>query len=308
MRIGFMGSPKYSVPTLQALVNAGFTIPVVYTQPPRPKGRGKKISPCPVHAVANGLNIPVLHPVNFKHPADITTLQKYELDMLVVVAYGSILPQAVLSTPKHGCINGHASILPRWRGAAPIHRAIESGDTITGVCVMQMDAGLDTGHVISTHTVNLSPTTKYAQLHDILAHLTAQAIVADIQNIQNWHPTPQSKHGICYAHKIQKSESLIHWHNTAPDIHNKVRAFHVFPTMQTYINGQGVKIHDTTISDIKHTQPTGTVLSIKPFVIACGDSTALAIQTVQKQGKKPLPIKNFLNGTPVKIGDIVGEI
>lgn len=308
MRIGFMGSPQYSVPTLHALINNGFMVPVVYTQPPRPKGRGKKLSPCPVHAAADDLNIPVLNPINFKHPADIITLQNYNLDMLVVVAYGIILPEHVLNTPKYGCINGHASILPRWRGAAPIHRAIESGDTTTGVCVMQMDAGLDTGDIISTHTVNISPTTKYAQLHDTLAELTASAIVTDIQNIPNWQPTPQPQQGICYAHKIAKNEAVINWQDPAPHIHNKVRAFHMFPTMQTHINGQVIKIHDTTIWDTKHTQPMGIVLSLNPFVIACGGGTAIALRTIQKQGKKPIGFKDFLNGTPVQVGNVIGDI
>ncbi len=305
MRIGFMGTPTYSVATLQALINAGYQVPVVYTQPPRRKGRGKHLTPCPVHAVAQDLGITVLTPIHFKDDADIATLQSYNLDILVVVAYGIILPQSVLTTPMYGCINGHASLLPRWRGASPIQRAIEAGDTTTGVCVMQMDAGLDTGDVISTHPVHIPPRMNGAELHDILSDLTAHAILQALKTIGTCSPTPQSERGITYAHKLQKFESGIDWYQSATHIYNKIRALYGGLGTQTPINGQTVKIIDAYISDISHTQPEGSIISIRPLQIACGNNTALTITTLQKQGKKPVAAQDFLNGVTLHVGDML---
>ncbi len=310
MRVGFMGSPAYAVATLQALVHAGFVVPVVYTQPPRRKGRGQRFTPCPVHATADTLGIPVLHPVHFKNDSDIDTLKTWHLDILVVVAYGIILPQAVLDIPKYGCINGHASLLPRWRGAAPIQRAIEAGDSETGVCIMHMDAGLDSGDIISTHKVDIPPHMHSIELHHILSKVTAQAIVQDLKNMAQWQPTPQPTQGITYAHKLQKSESLIDWQQPATDIYNKIRALHGTLGTQTTIDSQVVKIIAAKISNTSHTPhttPIGSVVSVNPLQIACGNGTTLDIQTLQKQGKKPVATEDFLNGTTVQVGDVWGN-
>lgn len=306
MRVGFMGSPLYSVATLNALVDAGFEVPVVYCQPPRPKGRGKILSPCPVHVQADTLGISVQNPVHFKDSHDVDMLRTYDVDVLIVVAYGIILPQSVLDIPTYGCVNGHASLLPRWRGAAPIQRAIESGDTQTGICVMQMDAGLDTGDVISTHTVDISPTMTGVDVHDMLSALTATAIVQDLHHMQLWQARPQETQGITYAHKLTKAESVIDWTQSATDIYNKVRAFTPFPSTQTRIKGNDVKIVQTQISDISHTMSTGQVVSVSPLIVACGQGTALEIIILQKQGKTPIGSQDFLNGVPLCVGDMFG--
>ena len=199
MRIGFMGSPDFSVPTLEVLHNSTHSVEVVYTQPPRPKGRGKKIIPCPVHEKADALDIPVLNPTKFNDD-EVDILKSYNLDLLVVVAYGIILPQKVLDIPKYGCINGHASLLPRWRGAAPIQRAIQYGDEKTGVCIMQMDSGLDTGDVISEFKVDITKDMNSKQLHDKLMIVTADEMIKVVDNIKNINLTPQSSQDLSLIH------------------------------------------------------------------------------------------------------------
>ena len=301
MRIGFMGSPEYSVPTLQAL--AGSCV-VVYTQPPRPKGRGKEVSPCPVHSKAIDLEIEVLNPTNFED-SDIETLKSYNLDLLVVVAYGIILPQSVLDIPKYGCINGHASILPRWRGAAPIQRAIQAGDSETGVCVMQMDSGLDTGDVISEAKIAITPEMTGGILHDKLMETTATEILKVCETIENITHTPQSTDGITYAEKLYRSEANIDWNKSAVEIANTVRAFNPFPMCQNTMNGDVIKILTAQVGE-KTDKPAGTIISDNPFCVACGGGTSLNITTLQKQGKKPVSVKDFLNGNEIPVGEIIG--
>ena len=308
MRLGFMGTPEFSVHTLQAIIDAGHDVAVVYTQPPRPKGRGKKITPCPVHAYAISQGIEVLNPISFKDNNEIETLKSYNLDALVVVAYGIILPQAVLDVPKLGCFNGHASILPRWRGAAPIQRAIEAGDSDTGVCIMKMDAGLDTGDVLSENIVDIPPKMTAGQLHDVLADLTGVAIVPVLQSVENGTAicTPQAKDGVCYANKLLKSESVIDWSDSAVNISNRVRAFNPFPSSSTVFGDMVVKILEVVVSDINVRGGHGQVLNLSPLVVSCG-SGAVEIVLLQKAGKKPVLAKEFLNGYALNIGDTLGK-
>ena len=301
MRIGFMGSPEFSVPTLEALADK--TV-VVYTQPPRAKGRGKEVSPCPVHEKAGELGIDVLNPTKFEDE-DIQTLKSYNLDLLVVVAYGIILPQSVLDVPKYGCINGHASILPRWRGAAPIQRAIQAGDAETGVCIMQMDSGLDTGDVISEAKIAITPEMTGGILHDKLMELTASEILKVCENIENIKHTPQSEDGITYAEKLYRSEASIDWNKPANEIANTVRAFNPFPMCQTAMNGDVIKILTAQVGE-KTDKSAGTIISDNPFCVACGDNAILEIKTLQKQGKKPVSVKDFLNGNTIPVGEIIG--
>ena len=308
MRLGFMGTPDFSINTLQALVDAGHDVAVVYTQPPRAKGRGKHVSPCPVHAHAEGLGITVLNPVKFECDADIAMMKSFELDALVVVAYGIVLPQSILDVPKLGSYNGHASLLPRWRGAAPIQRAIAAGDTETGVCIMKMDAGLDTGDVISEVRVDITAKMNAGQLHDILSTMTGEAITLALKSVVNstMIATPQTDSGVCYANKLLKSESTIDWNDAAVNIFNYIRAFNPFPLSSTQCGDMVVKILEASVSDIPTaSSPVGSVISVKPLIVACGDG-ALEILTLQKPGKKPVSSKEFLNGFTLKIGDIIG--
>ncbi|MGB1361187.1 MAG: methionyl-tRNA formyltransferase [Alphaproteobacteria bacterium] len=305
MKIGFMGSPEFSVPTLEILNNSNHNVEVVYTQPPRPKGRGKEISPCPVHAKANELGISVLNPTDFKSDEDIDKLKSFDLDLLVVVAYGIILPQSVLDIPKYGCINGHASILPRWRGAAPIQRAIQAGDSETGVCVMQMDAGLDTGDVITEAKISIPNDMTGGNLHDKLMDLTATEIMAVVNNIDNVKPIPQSENGITYADKLFRAEATVDWNNNATDIANTVRAFNPFPMCQTNLNEQVIKILQANVSSDTTDKVAGTIINDNPFLIACGNGTVLEIITLQKAGKNPVSVKDFLNGNKINIGEVI---
>jgi len=302
MRIGFMGSPEFSLPTLEVLHNSRYSVEIVYTQPPRPKGRGKKVIPCPVHEKADILGIPVLNPTKFNDD-NIEILKSYNLDLLVVVAYGIILPQKVLDIPKYGCINGHASLLPRWRGAAPIQRAIQAGDKKTGVCVMQMNSGLDTGDVISEYKVDISQDMTSKQLHDKLMVITADEIMKVVDNITNIKLTAQSSQGITYADKLYKKESNIDWNKNTIDIYNTVRAFNPFPLCSTNINSNPIRVISCELSNEKTDKPAGTILSDNPLLIACGDGNIINITKLQKSGKKPVSIKDFLNGNNIVIGE-----
>lgn len=302
MRIGFMGSPDFSVPTLEVLHNSTHSVEVVYTQPPRPKGRGKKIIPCPVHEKADALDIPVLNPTKFNDD-EVEILKSYNLDLLVVVAYGIILPQKVLDIPKYGCINGHASLLPRWRGAAPIQRAIQSGDEKTGVCIMKMDSGLDTGDVISEFKVDISKDMNSKQLHDKLMIITADEIIKVVDNITNINLTLQSSQGVTYADKLYKNESNIDWSKNAVDIYNTVRAFNPFPLCSANINSSPIKVISCELFNKKTDKPAGTILSDNPLLVACGDGQIINITKLQKAGKKEVSIKDFLNGNNIVIGE-----
>ncbi|MCR9114130.1 MAG: methionyl-tRNA formyltransferase, partial [Rhodobacteraceae bacterium] len=211
MRIIFMGTPEFSVPVLDALVGAGHDIAAVYCQPPRPAGRGKKDRPSPVQARAEALGLQVRHPVSLKGADEQAAFAALEADVAVVVAYGLILPQAVLDAPERGCLNIHASLLPRWRGAAPIHRAIMAGDAETGVCIMQMEAGLDTGPVLLCERTKIGPQETTGELHDRLSQMGAAAIVDALARLDSLTPTPQSQAGVLYAEKIDKAEARIDW-------------------------------------------------------------------------------------------------
>ncbi|MEO1025533.1 MAG: methionyl-tRNA formyltransferase, partial [Pseudomonadota bacterium] len=211
MRVVFMGTPDFSVPALEALVEAGHEIACVYTQPPRPAGRGKKDRLTPVHARAEALGLPVRHPKSLKSPDAQTEFASLSADIGVVVAYGLILPQPILDAPRNGCLNIHASLLPRWRGAAPIHRAIMAGDAETGVCIMQMEAGLDTGPVLLREAIPISGTATTGDLHDALSALGAKLINETVERLDDLTPEPQPDTGVTYAEKIDKSEARIDW-------------------------------------------------------------------------------------------------
>ncbi|NCX84728.1 MAG: methionyl-tRNA formyltransferase, partial [Rhodobacteraceae bacterium] len=229
MRLVFMGTPDFSVPILDALVDAGHEIVCVYCQPPRPAGRGKKDRPTPVHRRADELGICVRHPLNFKDAADQQAFFDLNADLAVVVAYGLILPQVILDAPQMGCWNIHASLLPRWRGAAPIHRAIMAGDAQTGICIMQMEAGLDTGPVLLRGEMAIDPTDTTASLHDKLASKGADLIVEAIKRDAELTPTPQFEEGVTYAKKIEKAEARVDWSAPAKIVDRQIRALSPFP-------------------------------------------------------------------------------
>ena len=298
MRIVFMGTPEFSVPVLDALVEAGHDIAAVYCQPPRPAGRGKKDRPTPVHARAAELGLMVRHPVSLKGAAEQAEFAALRTDVAVVVAYGLILPQPVLDAPAHGCLNIHASLLPRWRGAAPIHRAIMAGDTQTGICIMQMEAGLDTGPVLLRSTTPIRAEETTASLHDRLSGMGAALIVRALDSLDTLTPMPQPEEGVTYAHKIDKSEARIDWVAPAEEVDRKIRGLSPFPGAWTEIDGQRVKLLASRLAT--GAGNPGTLLD-DTLTVACGRG-AIQLLRLQRAGKGAQDARTFLRGFPLDKG------
>ncbi len=290
MKLVFMGTPEFSVPVLQALAKR-HDIVAVYTQPPRPAGRGKDLRPTPVHAAATALSLPVRHPASLKSPEEQTAFAALNADVAVVVAYGLILPQAVLDAPCHGCLNIHASLLPRWRGAAPIHRAIMAGDTETGICIMQMEAGLDTGPVLLRSATPIGAEETTQDLHDRLSQMGADLILDALDRLPRLTPEPQPSQGITYAAKIDKLEARIDWTRPAAEVDRQIRALSPFPGAWCMAAGERIKLLRSRLA--KGSATPGTVLP--DLTIACG-SDAVKITLAQREGKKPQSPQDFLNG------------
>ncbi|WP_037079386.1 methionyl-tRNA formyltransferase [Neorhizobium vignae] len=305
LRIIFMGTPEFSVPTLQSLKHAGHEIVAVYTQPPRPGGRrGLDLVKSPVHQAAELLGIPVLTPVNFKDPEEREKFRALRADVAVVVAYGLLLPEAILTGAQLGCYNGHASLLPRWRGAAPIQRAIMAGDKKTGMMVMQMEKGLDTGPVALTKEVEIGEDMTAGELHDKLMLVGARAMVEAMEKLEaNDLPlTPQSPEGVLYAAKIDKGETRIDFSKPADDVHNHIRGLSPFPGawFEAEINGRPERVK-VLLSEVGEGRgEPGTVLD-DALTIACG-AGAVRLLKLQKAGAKPLAAPEFLRGTPLGPG------
>ncbi|BBU54572.1 methionyl-tRNA formyltransferase [Mameliella alba] len=302
MRVVFMGTPDFSVPILDALHAAGHDIACVYCQPPRPAGRGKKDRPTPVHQRALALGLPVRHPERLKSPEDQAAFADLNADLAVVVAYGLILPQPVLDAPKHGCLNIHASLLPRWRGAAPIHRAIMAGDPETGVCIMQMEAGLDTGPVLLREATPIGATETTGELHDRLSRMGAQLITQALDRIDDLVPEPQPEEGVTYAAKIDKAEAAVDWTRPAEEISRQVRGLAPFPGAWTTYGGDRIKLLGAEPAEGQGAP--GTLLDDR-FTVACGTG-ALRITRAQRAGKGAQDAATFLNGCPLPRGTQLG--
>jgi methionyl-tRNA formyltransferase len=290
MKIIFMGTPEFSVPVLEALSQT-HEIVAVYTQPPRPAGRGKADRPSPVQARAEALGLPVRHPVSLRSEAAAKEFAALQADVAIVVAYGLILPQAVLDAPRLGCLNIHASLLPRWRGAAPIHRAIMAGDAETGVCIMQMEAGLDTGPVLLRQATSIGPEETTADLHDRLSAMGARLIVEALARLPDLSPVSQPAEGVTYAAKIDKAEARIAWTRPAVEVDRQIRGLSPFPGAWTEIRGERVKLLRSRLA-LGSGLP-GQVLG--GFTVACGTG-AVEITEAQREGKRPLPVSEILKG------------
>ena len=300
MRIAFMGTPDFSVSALRAILSAGHDVVAVYSQPPRRAGRGKKERPTAVHEFAASLGIPVHTPLNFKDPSDVDAFRNLDLDVAVVVAYGLLLPQEILDAPKYGCLNIHASLLPRWRGAAPIQRAIMAGDSETGVDIMKMEAGLDTGPVILEKRLAIETDDTAGSLHDKLSILGAKAIVEALDGLVSCPAEPQNTNGVSYAKKIDKSEAHIDWSKSAADLRNHIHGLSPFPGAWTEIGGERLKILGVEISDQSGT--AGRMIA-EPLIIACGDKS-LRITRAQRAGKGPMNIVDMMRGFNIKPGAV----
>ena len=298
MRVIFMGTPDFSVPVLDALVAAGHEIVCVYCQPPRPAGRGKKARATPVHQRAEALGLPVRHPVSLKEVAAQAEFAAFNADVAVVVAYGLILPQAVLDAPAQGCLNIHASLLPRWRGAAPIHRAIMTRDAQTGVCIMRMEAGLDTGPVLLRAVTPILPEDTTGSLQERLSRMGAALIVEALQRLPDLVPEPQPAQGVTHAAKIDKSEARVDWAWTAPEVDAHIRGLSPFPGAWTEYEGERLKLLLSGI--VPGCGAPGRVLDDR-LAIACGRG-AVRLLRLQRAGRGAQDADDFLRGMHIPEG------
>jgi methionyl-tRNA formyltransferase len=316
LRVAFAGTPEFASIALAAIHAAGHTVPLVLTQPDRPAGRGMKLTPSPVKQLALDLGVPVAQPrslrLDGKFPdeaaAGRAALEAARADVLVVAAYGLILPEWVLALPRLGCLNIHGSLLPRWRGAAPIHRAIEAGDAETGITIMQMDAGLDTGDMLLTAREPIAFDDTTGRLHDRLAALGARLIVQALADAAAGalKPVRQPEQGVTYAHKIAKSEAAIDWTLPAEVIERRVRAFDPFPGATFQAHGEMVKLWRAQVERLDSAAAPGSVIAAEGrLAVACGDG-ALALLDVQRPGGKRIGVAQWLRGQPLAGGDVLG--
>lgn len=307
MKILFAGTPKFATVALDALIQAGYPVAAVLTQPDRPAGRGMQLTASPVkqYALLNGLA--VLQPASLKEETIQRVLRDFRADVMVVAAYGLILPQAVLEIPRYGCLNIHASLLPRWRGAAPIQRAILAGDRETGITIMQMDAGLDSGDLLLQKRCPISATDTAQTLHDKLAALGAESLLEALQGLASGtlRPQRQDESQACYASKITKAEARLDWSRPAYELARAVRAYNPFPVAHTEWRGTVIKIWQARPT--MGTGIAGTVLAVGKagIEVACGEG-ALLLEILQKPGGKPLPAGQFMQGFPLRAGDRLG--
>lgn len=303
LRIVFAGTPEFAACSLQALIDSPHDVIAVYTQPDRPAGRGRKLTASPVKQLAQQYEIPVYQPQSLKGEAEQAELASLQPDLMVVAAYGLILPKTVLDTPRLGCINVHASLLPAYRGAAPIHRAIMAGDTISGITIMQMDEGLDTGDMLLQMVCPIKPADTSGDLHDRLAQLGGQALIQALYSLHNCEvtPTPQNNAEASYAHKLTKEEGRIDWHQNAKQISRQIRGLHPWPIAFTQLAEQVIRIHAATIDSSQGSPgtPPGTILTTTKAGISvqCGDNTCLTLTRLQLPGGKPNNAQDMLNAS-----------
>ena len=299
LRLGFAGTPEFAQSSLAALIAADLKPVAVWTQPDRPAGRGRKLRPSPVKQTALDHDIAVFQPKSLKPEDAQAEMREQQLDLLIVVAYGLLLPQAVLDIPTHGCWNVHASLLPRWRGAAPIHRAVLAGDRSTGCCIMQMDAGLDTGAVLSRTEIPIVPTDTTGVVHDKLAGLGADLLVQTVQSLISGtppQPTAQSEQGVTYAHKLDKSECALDCSADAPSLARQVRGLNPWPVATLNLHGETWRIWQAHALEGKPASAPGTIVSssAEGIDIACG-SGILRVTRLQKPGSKPWSAQDYMN-------------
>jgi methionyl-tRNA formyltransferase len=309
MRIGFAGTPAFAAVALEAILDAGLPVSLALTRPDRPRGRGMKLTPGPVKALATARGVPVWAPASLKDQTELARITAAALDVLVVAAYGVILPAAVLNWPRHGCINIHASLLPRWRGAAPIQRALLAGDAETGVSIMQIGAGLDTGPVIARRAVAVASRETGGSLHDKLATVGAQAIVDVLRQLQRGAPVtavPQTEAAATYAAKIDRADTIIDWRESARQIDRRIRALDPAPGAQTTLAGETVKLWEA--EPAARTGQPGFVLAAdaEGIVVACGQG-ALRLTALQRPGGRRLSVSAFLAGHRVATGSRLGS-
>jgi methionyl-tRNA formyltransferase len=307
MNLVFAGTPAFAVPSLEALVAAGHTIRAVYTQPDRPAGRGRKLGMSPVKEFALAHGLEVRQPASLKIESEVDALRSLAPDAMIVIAYGLLLPAAVLAVPRHGCLNVHASLLPRWRGAAPIARAIEAGDSESGITIMQMDEGLDTGAMLLKSAEPIHDTDTAASLHDRLAALGARTLVTALAQLARGELRPefQDNASACYARKLKKEEAVIDWTLDAAVLHRRIRAFNPWPVAVTGWRGERLRLWEVgPLTSGTVANAPGTVLSASAdgVNVATGRG-ALTLTRLQREGGRALPAGEFVNGTRLAAGE-----
>lgn len=312
MKVVFMGTPDFAVPSLEALYNGKFNILGVVTQPDRPKGRGQKLKPSPVKEKAQELGLEVFQPNKIKEPEFISFLENLKPDFIVVVAFGQILPKAILTIPKFGCINVHASLLPKYRGAAPIHWAVINGEKETGVTTMFMDEGLDTGDMLLKENITITSEMTTGELHDKLALVGGQLLVQTLHKLQKSEiiPEPQDEKKSCYASLLKGEHEIIQWHRDSEDIHNLIRGMNPWPGAYTFYKGLRLKIWRSNLKNAERgsTAQPGSILAkdIEGFWVQTKDKPLLITQ-VQPAGKKVMSAKDFFNGYKLELGQVLGD-
>jgi len=298
LRVAFAGTPEFALPALEALLKSHEVVGVL-TQPDRPSGRGRHLRASPVKTLAEARHLPLLQPATLRAEAPQAALAAWRPEVLVVVAYGLILPPAVLGLPRHGCLNIHASLLPRWRGAAPVQRAILAGDQVTGVSIMRMDVGLDTGPILLTRQVGIGADDTGGSLAATLATVGAEALLEALEGITSGTlaAKPQPRDGVTYAAKIEKTEARIDWSCDAASIARQVRAFDPWPIAETTLDGERLRIHSAAIMPVKADKPlgSGTIISVRDgiMLVQCGQSSLLSVRRVQKPGGRVLAVSEF---------------
>ena len=308
MRVAFAGTPPFAAEALRALLAAGHDVPLVLTQPDRPAGRGMRLTPSAVAQLAASHGLAIHKPASLKEAPAREPIAAAQAEVLVVAAYGLILPQAVLDLPRRGCLNIHASLLPRWRGAAPIHRAILAGDARTGITIMQMDAGLDTGPMLLAKAIDIGPRETTGRLTERLAALGGEAIVEALSRLEALAPRPQDGALATYAAKVEKREARIDWASDCARIDRMVRAFDPYPGAETSLAGEALKVWAAV--PVEGSGEPGTVLRASPaegLVVACG-SGALRLEILQKPGGRRLAAADFLRGTGLSAGSRLGGV
>ncbi|MDR1563949.1 MAG: methionyl-tRNA formyltransferase [Oscillospiraceae bacterium] len=303
MRLIFMGTSEFAVPILRSLIEQGHELAAVYTQPDKPKGRGYALTPPPVKELALAKGIPVFQPTTLKDEAEQERIRALAPDLIAVAAYGKILPQAVLDIPRYGCLNVHASLLPKYRGAAPIQWAVINGEEKSGVTIMQMAAGLDTGDMLLKAEASIKIEETAGELHDRLSIIGAELLCQALDLLPQGRLTaePQCEELSCYAAMLDKSLCQIEWQLPAPQLHNKIRGLSPWPIAVSTLDGKRVKIHRSALSDLSGGE-AGEIISLSPLTVACGQSTALSILEIQAEGGKKLKAEEFVRGKRLNLG------
>lgn len=308
MKIIFMGTPEFAVPAIDSLIEAGHEIAAVFSQPDKPKGRGYTLTPPPVKVKALQHGIRVCQPTTMKDGEALKIFDQIQPDVAVVIAYGKILPNEILYAPKYGCINVHASLLPKYRGAAPIQWSVINGESTTGVTAMQMDVGLDTGDILMKCETDIDPNETSGELHDRLSVMGAKLIVDTLAALEKGELQPQKQDDShsCYAHMLTKELCSVDWSRSAQEIHNQIRGLSPWPVATATLEGKKLKIHRSVLSDcVNDSAQCGEIIALNPLTVKCGGNSAIEILEIQAEGKKRMKSEDYLRGHKIEPGTVM---